>query len=174
VSHSAALRFKDCAPNDFRDLWDNGVTWGTNSVHPIGNPITTSAKEGLRYIGPPSQILSPSDIFAPRKCSEPRNRERPAPLDSFFPIVGRKSRFTAAGNPFRKFAISKRPRFCASFFLGVGNNPHAVPSVRRTNGGSWYAMPFRIIPELGQVSDNSVKPPSKECCDVLHDDVARS
>jgi hypothetical protein len=34
---------------------------------------------------------------------------------------------------------------------GVGNNPYSVASVRRTNGGSWYAMPFRIIPDRGQV-----------------------
>ena len=33
-------------------------------------------------------------------------------------------------------------------------------------------MPFRIKPERGQVPENSLKPPSKECCDVLHDDDA--
>jgi hypothetical protein len=31
-------------------------------------------------------------------------------------------------------------------------------------------VPFCIKPERGQVSKNSVKLPSKECCDVLHDD----
>jgi hypothetical protein len=35
-------------------------------------------------------------------------------------------------------------------------------------------MPFRIIPERGKVSENIAKPPSKECCNVLHDDVSRS
>lgn len=30
-------------------------------------------------------------------------------------------------------------------------------------------MPFCIKPERGQVSENSVKPPSKESCDVLHE-----
>ena len=81
---------------------------------------------------------------------------------------------TAAGKPFRKFSISKEPRFSASFFRGVGNNPDAISDVRGTNGGSWYAVPFCIKPERGQVSKNSVKPPSKQSCDVLHDDVAGS
>jgi hypothetical protein len=49
-----------------------------------------------------------------------------------------------------------------------------VSPVRGTNGGSRYAVPLRIKPERGQVSENSVKPPSKECCDVLHDDEAGS
>ena len=57
-------------------------------------------------------------------------------------------------------------------FRSVGNNPDAIPSVRGTNGGSWYAVPFRIKPERGQVSENSAKSPAKQRCDVLHDDVA--
>src|SRR6185312_4091420 len=61
-----------------------------------------------------------------------------------------------------------------SFARGVGHNPNTVTLVRRTNGGSWYAMPLRIKPERGQVSENSVKPPSKEHRDVLHDDVEGS
>jgi hypothetical protein len=35
-------------------------------------------------------------------------------------------------------------------------------------------MPFRIKPDRGQVPENSLKPPTKESCDVLHDDVTRS
>jgi len=46
--------------------------------------------------------------------------------------------------------------------FGVGHNPDPVASVRRTNGGSWYAVPFRIVPERGQVPENSVKSPSSE------------
>jgi len=57
---------------------------------------------------------------------------------------------------------------------GVGHNPDPISSVRRTNGGSWYAVPFRIKPERGQVSENTLKSPSKQSCDVLHDDVAGS
>jgi hypothetical protein len=61
-----------------------------------------------------------------------------------------------------------------SVAVGVGNNPYAVALMRGANGGSRYAMPFRIKPERGQVSENSLKSPSKQRCDVLHDDVAGS
>ncbi len=46
--------------------------------------------------------------------------------------------------------------------LGVGHNPNAVPKLSRTSVGSWYAMPLSIIPERGQVSENSANPPSKQ------------
>jgi hypothetical protein len=55
-----------------------------------------------------------------------------------------------------------------------GNNPHAVPPVRRTNGRSWNNVPFRVIPERGQRPENDVHSSSKESCDVLHDNVSRS
>jgi hypothetical protein len=35
-------------------------------------------------------------------------------------------------------------------------------------------VPLRVIPERGQVSENSLNSPSKQSCDVLHDDVAGS
>lgn len=37
--------------DQFWDLWNNCVSAASNSVHPIGNPIAASAKEGCRYIG---------------------------------------------------------------------------------------------------------------------------
>jgi hypothetical protein len=46
--------------------------------------------------------------------------------------------------------------------------------MRRTNVGSSNALPLRVIPDLGQVSENSLHSPSKQSCDVLHDDVAGS
>lgn len=58
--------------------------------------------------------------------------------------------------------------------LGVGHNPNSVPKLSGTNVGSRYAMPFRIIPERGQVSENSPHPSTKQSCDVLHDDEAWS
>lgn len=61
-----------------------------------------------------------------------------------------------------------RPPLKAVAF-GVGHNPYSVPKVSETNVGSRYAVPFCIKPERGQVSENSVKPPSKESCDVLHE-----
>lgn len=165
-------------PDQFGYLRDYSVSAGSNSVHPMGNPITASAKEGWRYIGSSDDVLSPSHILAPRKCGEPRNLLRLAPFGSFFPIVGRNKRFTAAGKPFLKFEISKLPRFAASFLRGVGNNPDALSKVRSAHGCCWYVFPFRIVPAFGQVSENSAKPSawlvaraSKQICDVLHDDV---
>jgi hypothetical protein len=58
--------------------------------------------------------------------------------------------------------------------LWVGNDPYPVAPVWGTNIGSAYAVPLRIVPERGQVSENVSKPSMKQCCDVLHDDVARS
>lgn len=63
-----------------------------------------------------------------------------------------------------------RPPLNAVAF-GVGHNPNSVPKVSETNVGSRYAVPLCIIPERGQVSKNSVKSPSKEGCDVLHENV---
>lgn len=53
---------------------------------------------------------------------------------------------------------------------GVGNQPNSVPPMPGPNVGSWYAMPLRIIPDLGQVSENDAKPSIKQCCDVLQED----
>ena len=46
--------------------------------------------------------------------------------------------------------------------------------MRRTKGGSRYAVPFRIKPERGQVAEYTVNSSMKECCDVLHKHVAGS
>jgi hypothetical protein len=58
--------------------------------------------------------------------------------------------------------------------FGVGHEPDPVTEVRGANGRRWNAVPLRVIPERGQVPENSAKPPSKEICDVLHEDVAGS
>ena len=39
--------------------------------------------------------------------------------------------------------------------------------MRGTNGGSRYAMPFRIVPDLGQRPEYSVQSSSKQRCHVL-------
>src|SRR4051812_8917921 len=58
--------------------------------------------------------------------------------------------------------------------IGVGHDPDPVPPVRSANGCSRYAVPFRVIPDRGQVPENSLHSSSKESWDVLHDDVAGS
>jgi hypothetical protein len=57
---------------------------------------------------------------------------------------------------------------------GVGHEPDPVSTVRGANGRSRYAIPFRVIPARGQVSENSPESSSKESWDVLHDDVSGS
>src|SRR3546814_10292584 len=52
-------------------------------------------------------------------------------------------------------------------FVGVGKNPRAISDMGRANDGRWYAIPFRIIPERGQRSENVSKPSTKQLCDVL-------
>jgi hypothetical protein len=46
--------------------------------------------------------------------------------------------------------------------------------MRGTNGGSRYAMPFRIIPDLGQRPENSVQSPSKQRCHVFQHNASGS
>ncbi len=76
--------------------------------------------------------------------------------------------------PFPNFPPRAPCPFGLVIVSGVGHNEKPVTSVRRTNGGSGNAVPFSVIPARGQVSENSVNPPNKQSCDVLHDDVARS
>jgi hypothetical protein len=109
--------------------------------------------------------------------------------------------FAKAGSPFLGLLVSKFPRFKASFALGVGidarklrgerpaersatafvllasgvgNNPYPVSSVRCTNGTRRYAMPFRVIPDRGHVSENCSQPSTKQRCHVLQHSPSRS
>jgi hypothetical protein len=60
----------------------------------------------------------------------------------------------------------------------VGHNEYAVADVRGTKGGRRYAVPFRIVPALGQVCENTSKElpviNGKQAWDVFHKDVPRS
>jgi len=56
-----------------------------------------------------------------------------------------------------------------SVALGVGHiagpvsdDEHAVAAVRGTNTGSRDAMPDRIHPDLGQLSEYGIHPPNKQ------------
>ena len=87
------FKLYDSPSDEFCNIWDDCISERLNSVHPIGNPITRSAKEGLRYIGSVAHVLNPSDIFAPRKSLLPLNLFFDEPLYSFAPIVGNKAPF---------------------------------------------------------------------------------
>jgi hypothetical protein len=58
--------------------------------------------------------------------------------------------------------------------IRVGNEPDSITDVIGANVASWYAVPFRIKPERGQVSENSVHPETKQAWCVFHDDELRS
>jgi hypothetical protein len=57
---------------------------------------------------------------------------------------------------------------------GVGQNPDSLSLVWRTNVARAQHTPFRIIPQRGQVSENSSKPARSEHWGVFHEDVAGS
>jgi hypothetical protein len=53
---------------------------------------------------------------------------------------------------------------------GVGNDKDAITSVRGADGGSGNAIPLRVIPARGQLTEYPPESANKESCDVLHDD----
>jgi len=61
-----------------------------------------------------------------------------------------------------------------AFVVGVGNNPHSGSLVWKAKVASPYAAPPSIIPDVGQVPENSVKPSSQERSGVFHENEARS
>lgn len=72
-------------------------------------------------------------------------------------------------------AVFLEPAPNASVATGVGSNdPDSVAPMRRTNGGSRYAVPLRVIPERGQIAEYVSMPSTKQCCDVLHEHVPGS
>lgn len=64
--------------------------------------------------------------------------------------------------------------FIASSATGVCQNPDSFSDVWSTNVRRSEHSPFRIEPEFGQVSENSVNPPRSEHWRVFHVCVSRS
>ena len=174
-------------PDVFSDLRDDGVAKGSQTVHPSGYPMSHSTHVGFK-------LPLPSVAFreAGKDACRPPRARHPAPGG---PIQSRAfgvgHAFTAVARrspkplPFMCFCLclctSRRAITDStnSFTLnapasGVGHKPDAVTAVRGADGGRGYAIPFRVIPARGQVSDHVSKSPSKQTCDVLHEDVARS
>jgi hypothetical protein len=71
-------------------------------------------------------------------------------------------------------SVFREPLDLLSPLVGVGHNPYSFAPVIGTNVGRADDSPLRIEPHLGQVSENSSKPPSNECCRVLHEHESRS
>jgi len=186
------LGLQDGAADDFRDLRDNGVAEGSKAVHPRGNPMSHSTHVGfseppiwfanrpetwsVSFGRMPPGVGSLSAKFTARPSSFP---EGPLLRPSWLKPCGVGHSPCRAIAP--KVGLSAAPELAErlkklplSTVTGVGNNPNPVPLVRRTNGGSWNAVPFRIKPERGQVPENAVEPSPAKRADVLHDDVEGS
>jgi hypothetical protein len=189
---------EDRVADKLGDLRDYGVSEGLKSVHPSGNPMSHSTHRGFKVPSPELRTSGwlPS-IFCIFEPGRPAASSFAVGVGHIFTATARGippcaygfERFdalSAVGAGQSLAIIDKsmfRPRFSSrsepsavrlpfspSDALGVGNNPNPVASVRGTNGESWYAMPVRIIPERGQVSENRVQPSRKQRSDVLHDE----
>jgi hypothetical protein len=140
------LRLKDRAADQFWDLGDDGVAECAQSVCPVGYPMNCSPNSGVG--------ITPLHAIAWAQFIKPSTPP--------FEIL----RNLDACNGGRSVRIAVAVR--------VGKYPQPIPLVRETNGARRYAMPLRVMPDLGQVSENSAHPPIKQRCHVLHDCVARS
>jgi hypothetical protein len=153
------LRCEDGAADYFRDLRDDGVAEGTEAVWPIGKPISHSDRIGL---------IHPSTKYGTARGSHFRSNPILHPL-------GR-------GKPdFFRCMVSIENGANPLLLLGVGQKPNPVARMWSADRGSRYAMPLRVIPDRGQVAENSAKPSAwlfaratKQVCDVLHDEELRS
>ncbi len=57
---------------------------------------------------------------------------------------------------------------------GTANDKNSFTKVAGTKRRSRNALPFRVIPERGQVPENSIEPPNKQAWRVLHKDESGS
>lgn len=137
----------------FGDLRDYGVSASSKAVCPIGNPISHSLRTGL---------IHPSTRYGTHLGSHFRSKPILRPLGRVSP------------RDFRCI-VSIENGAKPLLLLGVGHKPNPVAQVWSTDSGRRYAVPFRVIPDLGQVSENSTEPSSgsfagasKKTSDVLH------
>ena len=49
-----------------------------------------------------------------------------------------------------------------------GNDKHPIAYMMGTNGCRRYALPLRIVPDLGKVVEYTLHPPNKEAWDVFN------
>lgn len=56
---------------------------------------------------------------------------------------------------------------------GAGNQPDSIPLVRGTNGGSGYAVPFTVIPDLSKLAEHLLQSSNAKGGNVLHNDPLR-
>jgi hypothetical protein len=62
----------------------------------------------------------------------------------------------------------------SAWTLGVGSEEDALPAVGGADVGCSNADPLRVVPDVGQVTEDDVDSSNKESWDVLHDDESGS
>lgn len=127
---------QDRAADQFRDLGNYGVSAAGKAVWPIGNPISHSVRTGL--IHPSTRYGTHlGSHFRSKPILHPEGRVSPRCFRSIVCIEN-------GANPFDLF--------------GVGHKPNPVAQMWSTDRRRRYAIPLRVIPDLGQVSENLTKP----------------
>ena len=145
------MRFclRDCATNNCRLLWYNAIPQTSKAVHPCGNPISHSTKITLNF--PPAWSFKFRD--------RPGSAQRSACPSRKFRTC-KVAHFTAtsfSGLLFLSWvACDAFPDF-QSRAVGVGHKEQALSDVVGTNRRSGKTVPLRIVPDLGQVSQNSAE-----------------
>jgi hypothetical protein len=182
----------DAAADVLGYLGDDGVSEAAQSVHPSGNPMSHSTHVGfnapLMYV---PFFIADLRAFEPRALSSAlaapgvgnigpghlpllaiagSGGTAVAPgdgdwLDPYSVAVGYITR-ALSGSELRRCCAGP-PLFAASWVVGVGHDEDPVAEVRGTDGGSRDAVPFRVVPELGQISENSSEPQGKVPWHVL-------
>jgi hypothetical protein len=161
----------DRAADDFWDLGDNGIAKSLDgigdcgSVQSGGNPIIHSTKRlklFLPVIGPPSSRTSCVINPSPDVSEQPWRFQLPDTVG----VASRANFFRAPEPPSNALAAPLRPLE----LVGVGNgDPNAVTPVGGPKVASRNAIPFRIKPVLGHISENSSHPVTKQRCHVFQD-----
>lgn len=130
---------EDGTSDDLGVARNYGVPARSNSVHPMGNPISHSWRLGFVREG----------IYVPRRSADLRELLPPALDTPLFRGVGKK-----------------------------GRDPKSIADMGGAKVGSLEAMPDRIVPERGQVSEHPGEPSTvgsrKQLWNVLHDREAGS
>jgi hypothetical protein len=153
----------------FGDLGHYAISEGSKSVHPMGNPISHSTHVGFN--SPPFAARTATARLVMVLRGPPFIRAFIAKCATgVFP----SSCATGVGNhdPGSRERIEGAPWFAVA--VGVCNHEESPPEMRRTNGCRRYARPFRVVPERGQVGEDSTKSKGKVAWDVFQECVSWS
>lgn len=117
----------------------------------------------------PGRLREPAPLASPAVgvghiCAAVASRSpKPFPLLCFLRCTSRRT-ITDSGDSVRFITAAS----------GVGHKPDAFAEMGGAEVGRREAIPFRIEPDFGQVSDHVSKAPSKQTWDVLHEDESGS